>query len=142
MIYIEKNTTNDVVLELSVLDPTLQYYVFGILWETGNSPYVRYLISPNLSTTKDRYDLFQITESDLGLDTNLVFNSPIFLNPGQYDYLVWGSAIPITSQNLQNVVSGYGISSGRMVVNGESATVPEVYLSTFPNPLPTPNVYQ
>ena len=141
MIYILKNTANPVVLELSILDPANLYFLFGFVWENGNSPETRYLIETNTSLALNRYDFFTITESDTGSLTQITNALPIFLNPGQYDYQVWGSPSPITPANALALAAGTPISSGRMVVYGDSLTVPPVYDSTFPAPNPVPNVY-
>ena len=141
MIYLEKNTANTVILELSILDPANLYFLFGFVWETGTSPDTRYLIETNTSTALDRYDEFVFTESDTGSIAAITDTLPIFLNPGQYDYTVWGSPTAITPANAIAVAGGTPISSGRMVVAGDSLTVPPVYDSTFPDPNPIPNVY-
>jgi len=144
VIYLEKNTANDVVLELSVLSPTSVTFLFGFVWENGNAPEVRYLTTPNISTALDRYDRFTFVESATG-STGAFYSGTgptgMFLNPGQYTYTVWGSTTGITAGNVPTITANAPISSGRMVVAGTAGTGPTVYGSTFLAPNPVPNVY-
>lgn len=113
MIYINKNTTNKVVLtlcELSTLDNPYYLMVFENEYELEEAPI--YFTTPNISVAKQRYDEFLITESSSGSTTGGI-DLPLKLTSGQYRYRVYESA----TQTLDiNDTTGVIIEEGRMVV--------------------------
>lgn len=139
MISIQKNTQNGVTLELTPTS-TGGYYLFEFIWESDTTGYTRYLITPNISPYKDRYDLFEVIEDDNGTTDQVAVNESIFLNPGQYKCNIYASVTPINPANIWVYVAAGPVQTHRMVVFGASATVPPVYDSTWVNPY-VPSVY-
>lgn len=113
MIYIRKNTTNKVVLtlcELSTLEDPFYLMVFENEYELEDAPI--YFTTNNVSSAKQRYDEFLITESDSGSTTGGT-DVPLKLTSGQYKYTIYESA----TQTLDiNDTTGVIIETGRMVV--------------------------
>ena len=143
MIYIEKNTLNQVVLELTAAAPIgWEYFIFELTWQTEATDYKRYLILDDLapSGAQDRYNLFSINEDELGSTAQIVDNGTVFLNPGQYKVKIYASPNPIDPTDIFPVISGPIIQTQRMVVDGSDPTTPEVYQSVYVNTY-TPSVY-
>lgn len=139
MILIQKNMQNNVVLELTPTS-TGGYYLFEFIWESDTTGYARYLITPNISTYKDRYDLFEFIEDENGTTNQVADDEPIFLNPGQYKCNIYASPTPIDPSNVWVYVAAGPVQTSRMVVLGSTITIPPVYDSTFVNPY-QPSVY-
>ena len=113
MIFIERNTTNKIVLTLdesaTISNP---YYLFHIRNEFNLNDTVLYYYTPDLSSNKNRYNLFNIIESSAGSTTG-GFDIPISLKSGQYVYTVYESTAATISISA---TTGHIVEVGRMVV--------------------------
>lgn len=127
MIYIEKNTTNNIILELKGLYTTsTPYFLFEFIFESNlNQPY-RYFTTDNISSFQNRYDEFVLEESDSGSDTN-ADDEPMNLNNGQYIYNIYISSSVIDVDDVVSIISNEPISTGRMVVSGTDLIVDPIY---------------
>jgi hypothetical protein len=108
MIYIEKDILNTIVLTLTE-NSTLSnpYYIFKFENEFNTATEPIYFYSPDTSTSKPRYNKFELEE---GEDLTLII--------GQYKYEVFESAT-VPKLSLPNPVSGlHLVEEGRMVVDG------------------------
>jgi hypothetical protein len=125
MIYIKKNSANNIILELSVLAPSAIYWLFEFHPEWSlNAPVRRWLTGDN-STKPNRYNFFQLQEaspfdSPPGCNSTgcIASNGPIFLEPGQWTYKVWGYT---TAPDPNVAPTGAPVSEGRMFVDGFGA---------------------
>ena len=114
MIYIEKDTSNKIALSLkesSTIDPAFYLFVFEDEFNTDISPIEFY--TPNISTRKDRYDLFEIVE---GTDITLV--------KGQYIYKVYEAATPPATIGD---TTGDVVEEGRMIVSSDIIEFNTIY---------------
>lgn len=128
MIYIDKNTTNEIVLELSTsLDASYIYFLLEFLEEWNTQKDSRYFTSPNVTPYISRYDQFNLVESDTGATAQAVNNAPINLIAGQYSYNVYASQTAININNLTPLLATSPVQTGRMLVVGEDQLVPDVY---------------
>ena len=111
MIYIEKDTTNKIVLTLtenSTLSNPNYLFVFENDWDMATDPIEIYL--PDSSTATDRYNLFTLVDgSGTGADLDLT--------KGQYTYQIFEAVgIPTTVSDT----TGDIVEEGRMVVSSGS----------------------
>jgi hypothetical protein len=140
MIYILKNTSNNIVLELSniitIVDP---YILFEFINESNVDMPKRYFTTPNISIYKHRYDEFLLVEADSGEDNN-ADNVPINLQTGQYRYNIYSSSSVIDVNDVVSIIANEPISTGRMLVSGTDLTVDPVYDSNILDATST-NVY-
>jgi hypothetical protein len=116
MIYIQKNQLNKIVLTLCETSRLVNpYYLFEITNEFNLQSAPIYFATPNISTNKNRYDLFNLLESPAGSTTG-GYNVPLSLVSGQYKYNIYES-----SAATINIAATTGIilESGRMVVAGD-----------------------
>jgi hypothetical protein len=128
MIYIEKNTTNEIVLELSTaLDASYTYFLLEFLEEWNTEKPSRYFTSPNVTPYISRFDQFNLVESDTGATAQAVNNAPINLVAGQYSYNVYASQSAIDINSLAPLLATSPVQTGRMLVIGEDQIVPDVY---------------
>lgn len=115
MIYINKNSLNNVVLTLSESSIlTNPYYLFEFIndWQLEENPTSIFFTTPDISNYTERYNLFQITESTTG-STSGGSNVSLSLVNGQYNYNVYESSASTLSISA---TTGVIIESGRMVV--------------------------
>jgi hypothetical protein len=114
MIYIIRNTTNQVVLTLteSVTIPN-PFFIFSFQPLATLNEYqpLIYFTTLDVSNYCNRYNLFEITEDDAG-STNGGNNIPLYLKPGQYQYKVYQS----TTSSLNPNTFGSLLEEGKMVV--------------------------
>ena len=114
MIYIIRNTTNQVVLTLteSVTIPN-PFFIFSFQPLATLNEYqpLIYFTTLVVSNYCNRYNLFEITEDDAG-STNGGNNIPLYLKPGQYQYKVYQS----TTSSLNPNTFGSLLEEGKMVV--------------------------
>ena len=118
MIYIEKDTTNKIVLTLtenSTLSSPNYLFVFENEWDTAVDPIEIYL--PDTSTATDRYNLFTLVDgSGTGDDVDLA--------KGQFTYKVYEAiGIPVTVTDT----TGDIVEEGRMVVSSVTYEVETIY---------------
>jgi hypothetical protein len=114
MIYIIRNTTNQVVLTLteSVTIPN-PFFIFSFQPLATLNEYqpLIYFTTLDVSNYCNRYNLFEITEDDAG-STNGGNDIPLYLKPGQYQYKVYQS----TTSSLNPNTFGSLLEEGKMVV--------------------------
>lgn len=114
MIYIIRNTTNQVVLTLteSVTIPN-PFFIFSFQPLATLNEYqpLIYFTTLDVSNYCNRYNLFEITEDDAGSTTG-GNNIPLYLKPGQYQYKVYQS----TTDSLNPNTFGSLLEEGKMVV--------------------------
>lgn len=140
MIYIQKNTINQIALELSCLIPsTYIYFLFEFTFEGDTSREVRYYTTDDISPSTCRYNLFEIEESETGSITTNNIN-PIQLEPGQYLYKIYAGENPVNYLDLSPYLTTEPISYGQMIVVGESSLIDTVYDSGLIDNT-TPSVY-
>lgn len=125
MIYIQRNTSNDIVLELSGLTSDI-YFLFELIPEMTAEGSNQYITYKNFSLATNRYDLFRFVESDGG-KLGFCDDTTCKILPGQYKYNVYSTNIIMTESNYLSVVAGPIISTGRLVSIGENEAVNEVY---------------
>jgi hypothetical protein len=149
MIYLQKNTQNTVILELSqLLGPTATDWLFEFIWEGTNSPDSRYFVTANIAPTgaTERYDQFLIEEGATGSTATFVAGpSAIYLNPGQYVCNIFGTSGPVTGLTGPTGATTIAASTPdqivRMVVSGTTPGATTVYNDTYIDTT-TPSVYQ
>lgn len=115
MIYISKNSLNNVVLTLSessTLNNPFYLFQFTNDWNVEENPTSIFFTTPDTSLYTERYNLFQITESTTGSTTGGTSVS-LSLTNGQYNYNVYESSASTLSISA---TTGVIIESGRMVV--------------------------
>jgi hypothetical protein len=114
MIYIEKNTTNNIILEVSNITSYL-YWVFKFTpeWTSDTTPFWFTTLNIKPNSAGLRYDEFLLEESDSGSvsPANAV---PIKLEAGQWKYEIFGSDSPINFSTLN--IYNESVSEGRMYV--------------------------
>ena len=114
MIFIERNTTNEIPLTLTekVTIPN-PFFIFSFQHLATLDEYqpLIFFTTLDLSNYIDRYNLFEIVESDSGsvAGGNSV---PLYLKPGQYEYKAYES----TTDSLDPNDFGSLLESGKMVV--------------------------
>lgn len=115
MIYITRNTTNKLILTLTenVTITGTVYFIFSFqpLSTLDEVATIKYFTTPDLSTYTNRYNSFELVESDSGSTTG-GNNIPLYLKPGQYEYKVYQS----TTTSLNPNTFGSLLESGKMVV--------------------------
>lgn len=135
MIYIDKNTTNNILLTLSESnDFTSPNYLFEFSYEGTTTPQSIYYSTDDISAYTYRYNEFILVDSDLtgafsSTQSAIGLTSSINLKNGQYTYTVFVTEDPIDVFALTGVTSSNNIIEiGRMVVNGIDTTIDEIYL--------------
>lgn len=118
MIYVEKDSSNTIVLTLNekaLLASPYYLFVFENEYDTTVAPIELYL--ENTSTATDRYDLFTLIEGDgTGADVELT--------KGQYTYTIYEAASqPATVTDT----TGDIVEFGRMVVSSETVVFNTIY---------------
>jgi hypothetical protein len=100
MIYIQKNSVTTFALELSqTLPSSYEYFLFEFEFEATLFPDSKWLITPDISHATNRYNLFQISESDFG---NLIYADNYSASPydalkldiGQHSVFIYASDSP------------------------------------------------
>lgn len=114
MIYIDKNTSNKIVLTLSENSELVNPYYFFVFkneYDTEEAPEEIYL--PDSSLSKNRYNLFTLVE---GVD--------LTLPKGQYNYKVYESNIVPSSisDTTQRIVEEGRMVVGQTTINEEENT--------------------
>jgi len=114
MIYIIRNTTNQVVLTLTesvtILNPFFIFSFQPLATLNEYQPLI-FFTTLDLSNYCNRYNLFEIVEDDNG-STNGGNDIPLYLKPGQYQYKVYQS----TTDSLNPNTFGSLLEEGKMVV--------------------------
>lgn len=122
MIYLEKDSSNIVILELTSVSTLISpYYTFELISEIDRND-VTYLTSEDLSTYRCRYNRFDIVEA-----------GPTYSNPelgivnlisGSYQYNIYESTIPTI---IISETTGDIISTGKVIVEGEDTNIDPIY---------------
>lgn len=130
MIFIERNTTNEIVLSLTesvTIDPV--YFVFSFQPLSTLDEYLPliYFTTPDISDYCNRYNLFELVEDDNG-STVGGSSVPLYLKPGQYEYKAYQSA----TGSLDPLTFGALLEVGKMVVGdmtieGQDTAVDNIY---------------
>lgn len=118
MIYVEKDSTNKIVLTLNekaLLASPYYLFVFENEYDTATDPIEIYL--ENTSTATDRYDLFTLVE---GTTTG----ADIELTKGQYTYTVYEA---VAQPSTVSDTTGDVVEFGRMVVSAETVEFNTIY---------------
>lgn len=130
MIYIKKGVTNKVVLTLtekSTLTSPYYLFIFENEFDLEENPIPFTTADQSFST--NRYNLFEITESDSGAVDGGI-DIPLKLIIGQYKYSIYESEIETLDIND---TTGQVIESGRMVVVSEDIIDGEIPLGGYDN---------
>ncbi len=120
MIYLDKNTSNPVILELtsvsSLLNPSYLFEFKSVLTPTS----LTYFTSQDLSSYKCRYNRFDIIENN----TAIPLSGQVSLKTGSYIYNVYES----TGVTLSvSATTGRIISTGKGIVVGIDTQLSPVY---------------
>lgn len=115
MIYLKKNTENQVVLTLtessSLTNPN---YLFKFVNEYDLTAVPIFFTTPDVSGYTNRYNKFIITESSSG-STDGGIDVPLALITGQYSYSIYeAETVTLDVEETTGVV----LEEGRMVVSG------------------------
>jgi len=129
MIYINKNSLNKIVLTLTessrISNPN---YLFHFVNEYGNDTTGFTFTTPDLTTSTNRYNLFNLTEATTG-STSGGNDIPLSLTSGQYIYRVYEAS----ASTLQiSATTGQILETGRMVVattnNNSTEIINNIYI--------------
>lgn len=144
MILIRKNTLNTFAIEVSGLVPSVnRYFLFEWVSEITTERESKWITTPNISLGINRFDFFEIPESDSGSDIVDNFFSPsssFRLDLGQHRVYVYTSSSPWDLYFTPLVLPSRNaaVQTLRAVVEGQS-TLPPVYqdlqIPTPPNPV-------
>lgn len=128
MIYIEKSTTNNVILTLSESSKlTTPNFLFVFLNEYNLEAQSITFSTPDISSYTNRYNQFVIVESATGSTTG-GYNVPLNLVSGQYKYTVYEG---LTASLDISQTTGIIIEEGRMVVSGDDDDIETITNSVY-----------
>ena len=114
MIFLNKNTTNKIVLTLDESSRLANpFYLFEFKNEFNIESQPFYFYTPDQSVNRNRYNLFNLTESSLG-SINGGNDIPLSLVSGQYRYKIYESSAVTLSLSA---TTGRIVETGRMVVS-------------------------
>lgn len=132
MIYIEKNSLNDIYL---TLENGKSNFLFEFIYDGYSSDPI-YYTSNDISLYRNRYNHFILEDSDdISLnfwddgyiDDNYV-TSVLNLKNGQYTYIIYTTDESIDISNLGGLTSSSNIiETGRMVVSGIDTRINDIY---------------
>lgn len=132
MIYIQKNTTNNVVLTLTeksnLVNPN---YLFEFTNQFNDNPVTIYYTTTDASLAKQRYNLFNIEENVTGSTTGGT-SVAMSLMAGQYVYNVYESSASTLSVSA---TTGVIVETGRMVVSDLDLSFIDEVIPTQNNPI-------
>jgi len=124
MIYLTRNTSNTVVLELtsntSILNP---YYVFEFTSDIYPNNTVKFTANDQ-SNFKCRYNLFTLTET--GSTSVNLLNGIINLKTGSYTYNIYQMSNSATTIN-DLVTTGKTVDTGKVIVVGTDYDLNPIY---------------
>lgn len=128
MIYIEKSTTNNVILTLSESSKlTTPNFLFVFLNEYNLEAQSITFSTPDISSYTNRYNQFVIVESATGSTTG-GYDVPLNLVSGQYKYTVYEG---LTASLDISQTTGIIIEEGRMVVSGDDDDIETITNSVY-----------
>lgn len=130
MIFINRNELNKVPLTLTekVTIPN-PFFVFSFQHISTLDEYqpLIYFTAPDVSDYCNRYNLFNITESDSGSTTG-GDNIPLYLKPGQYEYKAYQSETgSLDPETFGTLLEESKMIVGDMTEEGQDTAVPEIY---------------
>ena len=121
MIYITKDTTTRITLELFGTNPfSPQGFLFAFTPEWTMTEPTRYFTTPGTGAALQRATEFVLVESAAGATGLTVDDIPINLAPGQYRYEVFAATGPVsfaTSPAPDPLLLQYPVGTGRMFVD-------------------------
>lgn len=122
MIYLHKDETNTVILELTSVSTLLSpFYLFEFINDMRPDN-ITYFTAEDLSTYKCRYNRFDIIETiPGGVDP---INGTINLLSGSYRYNIYEATLPTIDPND---TTGKIISTGKVIVDGIDDEIDPVY---------------
>jgi|SRR3972149_4016517 len=135
MIYINRNATNSICLTLTesvTITPVYFIFSFQRYASLTTQESLIYFTTPDLSTTQNRFNLFELIEADYDASPAGSISGgndiPLYLIPGQYEYKVYQS----TSDSLNPNTFGDLLETGKMVVGdmtveGQNTSVDSIY---------------
>ena len=128
MIYIEKSTTNNVILTLSESSKlTTPNFLFVFLNEYNLEAQSITFSTPDISSYTNRYNQFVIVESATGSTTG-GYDVPLSLVSGQYKYTVYeGLTASLDISQTTCII----IEEGRMVVSGDDDDIETITNSVY-----------
>tara|TARA_R110000823_G_scaffold198741_2_gene329925 strand:+ start:860 stop:1270 length:411 start_codon:yes stop_codon:yes gene_type:complete len=120
VIFINKNTSQNVVLTLKE-KATLTggtSYLFG--FKNSDTNITKYFTAPNVSTAQTRYDCFSITET--GSTFQNLTGGTVNLTEGYYDYSIFQQN---SATNISPSFSGVTtlVETGKVLVSGSVETI-------------------
>jgi len=128
VIYIQKSTTNNMVLTLSESSKlTSPNFLFIFLNEYNLEAQTITFSTPDISSYTNRYNQFVLVESATGSTTG-GYNVPLSLVSGQYKYTVYEG---LTASLDINDTTGIVIEEGRMVVSGNDDDIETINDSVY-----------
>lgn len=130
MIFIDRNEVNEVPLTLTekVTIPN-PFFVFSFQHLATLDEYqpLIYFTAPDLSDYCNRFNLFEITESDSGSKVG-GNNIPLYLKPGQYEYKAYESVTgSLDPETFGNLLEEGKMIVGDMTVEGQDTAVTDIY---------------
>jgi len=122
MMYLEKNSENISIIELTLVSSLLNpFYLFEMISEFDSSS-ITYFSGDDLSNFKNRYNRFNIILSGAS-DVNLTA-STIDIRSGSYTFNVYeASALTLS----KSATTGNIIYNDLAIVNGEDIGIAEIY---------------
>lgn len=121
MIYLHKDETNTVILELTSVSSLMSpFYLFEFINDMNDD--ITYFTAEDLSTYKCRYNRFNVIETiPVNVDP---INGTINLLSGSYRYNIYEATLPTIDPND---TTGKIISTGKVIVNGIDDEIDPVY---------------
>ncbi len=114
MIYIDKDSTNTIVLTLDESSKLINpHYLFSFENEYNLESSLIWWTTSDVSSYVNRYNQFNLIESSTGSTTGGI-NTPLKLTSGQYIYTVYES---LTQTLDVNDTTGVILEKGRMIVS-------------------------
>lgn len=121
MIYLTKNSTSTVILELTTVSSLLTpYYLFEFVNDLNKS--VTYFSATDLSGYKCRYNKFSLIET--GATDIILSAGTVNLKAGSYTYSIYEATATTLSVSA---TTGSIISTGKAFVSGADLDIPSIY---------------
>jgi len=125
MIYIDKNTTNEIYLTLTESTTASNpHFLFRFDYESYMTDNPIFYSTDGLSTSTTRYNKFVLVDSDItgtasSTQSSIGFTASLNLKGGQWKYTIYVSENPIDVYSLSGVTASNNIIEiGRMYVDG------------------------
>jgi hypothetical protein len=127
MIYLNKNTTNSIILTLSEsTDIVSPNFLFELTNNYTTTPEPIYFTTPDISLFTERYNKFILTDDDITGSTIGGNNISLNLKNGEWKYTIYVTTIVIDINTID--WNDYTeIETGRMIVNGLDTNIDPRY---------------